>query len=34
VAYRLSHLSDTRLIEVLKAVARKAGWDRSRAVRK
>ncbi len=27
VAYRLDHLSDPRLIEVLKAVARKADWD-------
>jgi CO/xanthine dehydrogenase Mo-binding subunit len=27
VAYRLEHLSDPRLIEVLKAVARKADWD-------
>jgi CO/xanthine dehydrogenase Mo-binding subunit len=27
VAYRLDHLRDRRLIEVLQAVARKAGWD-------
>lgn len=27
VAYRLDHLRDSRLIEVLKAVARKADWD-------
>jgi CO/xanthine dehydrogenase Mo-binding subunit len=27
LAYRLEHLSDPRLIEVLNAVARKAGWD-------
>lgn len=27
VAYRLDHLNDPRLIEVLKAVARKADWD-------
>jgi CO/xanthine dehydrogenase Mo-binding subunit len=27
VAYRLSHLSDPRLIEVLRAVARRADWD-------
>ncbi|HSF14681.1 MAG TPA: molybdopterin cofactor-binding domain-containing protein [Vicinamibacteria bacterium] len=27
VAYRLEHLSDSRLIEVLKAVAEKANWD-------
>jgi CO/xanthine dehydrogenase Mo-binding subunit len=27
VAYRLDHLKDRRLIEVLQAVARKAGWD-------
>jgi CO/xanthine dehydrogenase Mo-binding subunit len=27
VAYRLDHLRDPRLIEVLKAVARKADWD-------
>ena len=28
VEYRLRHLSDPRLIDVLKAVARKAEWDR------
>ncbi len=27
VGFRLAHLSDQRLIAVLKAVARKAGWD-------
>jgi CO/xanthine dehydrogenase Mo-binding subunit len=27
VAYRLDHLSDPRLMEVLRAVARKADWD-------
>jgi CO/xanthine dehydrogenase Mo-binding subunit len=27
VAYRLLHLSDPRLVEVVKAVARKADWD-------
>ncbi|MDA2930675.1 molybdopterin-dependent oxidoreductase [Acidobacteria bacterium AH-259-O06] len=27
VAFRLDHLSDARLIEVLKAVAQKANWD-------
>jgi nicotinate dehydrogenase subunit B len=27
VAYRLDHLRDSRLIEILKAVARKADWD-------
>jgi CO/xanthine dehydrogenase Mo-binding subunit len=27
VAYRLSHLSDPRLVEVLKAVAEKSDWD-------
>ena len=27
VAYRLQHLSDKRLIDVVKAAAKKAGWD-------
>jgi CO/xanthine dehydrogenase Mo-binding subunit len=27
LAYRLEHLSDPRLVEVLKAVGQKAGWD-------